>query len=336
MMYMYKLLFFNLMIISTLISISTMSWFTAWIGLEVNLMSFIPLMKQYQNKHSAESAIKYFIIQAMASSILLFSTCIYLNYINYKINLNFLSSIFINSALLLKMGAVPFHFWLPEICMGINWNLILILLTWQKISPMILLFYSMYSINFISIIILLSSLISSLQGMNQTHISKIMAYSSINHMSWMISTLMNSITIWLYYFCIYSIINSSIMIIFYQNKIFQLNQLSKILSLNKKLKLFFMMNFFSLAGLPPFLGFFPKWITINFMIKTNLITLSFFLITFTLISLYFYMRITFPTVSLTTEKSLIKTFNKFQIFNFLLNFISLMGILMCMILKSFY
>nr|YP_009112317.1 NADH dehydrogenase subunit 2 [Eucryptorrhynchus brandti]AIY61443.1 NADH dehydrogenase subunit 2 [Eucryptorrhynchus brandti]AJT57321.1 NADH dehydrogenase subunit 2 [Eucryptorrhynchus brandti]ALF04088.1 NADH dehydrogenase subunit 2 [Eucryptorrhynchus brandti] len=337
MMNFYKFLFINLMFSSTLISISSTSWFNAWIGLEMNLLSIMPLMKSSNNKFSAEATIKYFIIQAMASSILLFSILIYTNLKIFNMNSMLpLSSILINSSLLMKMGAAPFHFWLPEVLSGLNWQINFIILTWQKIAPMILLSYTILLPSFLSIIIILSSLISGIFGLNQICLRKILAFSSINHMSWMISIIMNSLNTWIYYFIIYSIINFNMIIIFNKYQIFFMNQLNKLFTNNKTMKFIFMLNFLSLGGLPPFLGFFPKWMTINFLINKNFFTLSFILIIFTLISLYFYLRITFSSFTLNSTESLINTFNKISFIHFFINLISLMGLLICFITSNFY
>nr|QJQ25919.1 NADH dehydrogenase subunit 2 [Niphades castanea] len=332
----YKLLFFNTMTIGILITISSISWLTTWIGLEINLLSIMPLMKNHNNKYSAEASIKYFIVQAMASAIFLFSIVIFSNIKNFNFDMNSISSMIMNSALLLKMGAAPFHFWFPEVMSGLNWEMTYILMTLQKIAPMMLISNTKYSPMFISIIIIISSMISGLQGMNQMCLRKIMAYSSINHVSWMISALLNSANIWFYYFIIYCVINFNIIIIFNNFNIYYMNQLSKIFSFNKKIKFFFMLNFLSLGGLPPFLGFFPKWMVINHMINNNFYTLMIILIIFTLISLYIYMRITFSSFSINSEESLMKMYKKNYFLSFFTNFLSLTGLIACITAINFF
>nr|ARH54996.1 NADH dehydrogenase subunit 2 [Dorytomus tortrix] len=328
-------MFLMMMALSTMIAISSMSWFVTWIGLEINLLSIMPLMKSFKDKYATEATIKYFIIQAMASSILLLSIIMFISTSKLGIEYITAASLVMNTALLLKLGAAPFHFWFPEVISGLNWEMVFILMTWQKIAPMILLSYSTHAITFLSIIIIFSSMVSGLQGINQTCLRKILAYSSINHVSWMIAAILNSVTVWVYYFIIYCIINTNILVILYMHKIYFINQLSMIFSKNKKIKFFFMLNFLSLGGLPPFLGFFPKWITMNFMIKNEYYTLSVILIIFTLISLYFYLRITFSSFNFNSEESLIKIFNKMSFFQFFTNLISLMGLVVCSIYTNF-
>nr|ARH54741.1 NADH dehydrogenase subunit 2 [Trigonopterus sp. 3 AH-2016] len=305
MMNLYKILFFNLIILSSMISISTMSWFSAWMGLEMNLLAIIPIMKTKKNKLSAEACIKYFIIQAMASSMLLFSVIMFTNmYLNKSTSINLSPAILSNLALLLKMGAAPLHFWLPEVISGLNWFSIFIILTWQKIAPMILLSYNLSNPLLLSAIAISSSLVSGIQSMNLVCLRKIMAYSSINHMGWMLCAMISSINLWLYYFLIYSLINLSIMTLMNKFQIFFLSQLSKMISENKMLKFMFMLNFLSLGGLPPFLGFLPKWLTLNFLINMNFLTLSMLMVLSTLITLFIYMRLTFSSLTLLNQETL--------------------------------
>nr|ARH54182.1 NADH dehydrogenase subunit 2 [Coleoptera sp. 1 AH-2016] len=327
------MLFINLLMTSTFISISSLTWITAWIGLEINLLTIMPLMKISLNKHSSEAMMKYFITQALASTILLLSILIF--YKNSQFLENMINpSILINSSLMMKMGAAPFHFWLPEVSTGLNWKMVFTLLTWQKIAPMILLSYEFSNLYFLSMIIVSSTIIGSFYGMNQTCLRKIFTYSSINHTSWMIASIFSSMDIWLYYFLIYTTINFNIMIIFSSYKIFYTNQLNKLLSYNKTMKLLLMMNLLSLGGLPPFLGFLPKWLTINFMTMNNYYFISLILIIFSLISLYFYIRISFPSLTLNHSESLMNLPKQKNNFFLFLNIINLMSLTLIFLMMN--
>nr|ARH54780.1 NADH dehydrogenase subunit 2 [Trigonopterus sp. 8 AH-2016] len=330
-------MFFSLLVVSTMITISAISWFTAWIGLEMNLLSIIPLMQTKFNKFSAEASIKYFIIQAMASSILLFSIIMnsYMNFLSF--NLSSFSALTMDLALILKMGAAPLHFWLPEVISGLNWSMVLITLTWQKIAPMILLSYCNSSPLFLSTIIIMSSAVGGVLGLNQVCLRKFMAFSSINHMGWMISTLMCSMHLWFYYFLIYCFLSAMIILMFYKFNLFFMNQISKLLSYNKNLKIIFMLNFLSLGGLPPFIGFFPKWVSVNFLILNNYIALSLILVIFTLISLYFYTRITLSTITMNSCESLLTpTIKSSAFWPFFMNFLTATSLVMCFNMTSMF
>nr|QCC71382.1 NADH dehydrogenase subunit 2 [Altica viridicyanea] len=324
----YKILFFSTLVIGTLITISAYSWFSMWIGLEINLLSIIPLMKSPSNQYPTEAMIKYFTIQALASSLILFTIISSLNlydflpqYMNYSMMMT------LNSAFFMKLGAAPFHAWFPEVSEGLNWFNNLIIYTWQKLAPMILL---MYNINFMfySIVIILSSLIGSLMGFNQISLRKILAYSSINHIAWMLASLLNFKTLWSIYFSIYTIMNISIIMIFSNLNIFFSSQINMSLNFNKLLKLLFLMNFFSLGGLPPFLGFLPKWLVIEALISNNSYGLSIILIFLTLVTLYFYIRLTFSTLMFSSDEILIYSNWKVSKIIFF-NFITLFGLLIC-------
>nr|UFR82851.1 NADH dehydrogenase subunit 2 [Goliathus goliatus]UFR82890.1 NADH dehydrogenase subunit 2 [Mecynorhina torquata ugandensis] len=292
----YKILFYITLILGTLISISSYSWMGMWMGLEVNLLSIIPLMSSTKNMMTSEAALKYFITQTLASTIFLFSVILSSLYFSFNLNTSNYITLIMNTSLLTKMGAAPFHFWFPEVMEGLNWLNSTIMLTWQKIAPMILIMYSNKNSLYLIIIITISMLISGIMGINQTSLRKILAYSSINHIGWMLSAILISSSIWSYYFIIYCFITINITLMFKILNIFYMNQLYISLNSNPIIKFFFMLNFFSLGGLPPFLGFLPKWLLINSLILSNLYFLTFMMTILTLITLYFYIRIMFSAL----------------------------------------
>nr|YP_009139854.1 NADH dehydrogenase subunit 2 [Galeruca daurica]AKG49876.1 NADH dehydrogenase subunit 2 [Galeruca daurica] len=330
MLKLYKILFFNTMLIGSLISISAYSWFNMWIGLEINLLSIIPLMKSNKNIFPAEASLKYFITQTLASTIILFTMILSLISSDYiPNNTDYWLMMMMNSALLTKLGAAPFHAWFPEVMEGLNWMNNLILLTWQKLAPMVLIMYNLKMMWFLMFIIMTSSIISGIMGFNQTSLRKIMAYSSINHISWMLAGMLNSKLIWLTYFIIYFLISLNIVIIFHQFNLFNVNQLFYSMNSNKLTKLFFIFNFLSLGGLPPFLGFLPKWIVIDNLVLNQMYSLSLILIMSTLITLYFYIRLTFSTLTILMSENLIKPTKLNNFIWLFLNLFTLLSLFLC-------
>nr|ARH54195.1 NADH dehydrogenase subunit 2 [Coleoptera sp. 2 AH-2016] len=328
----YKYMFFLTMISGTLISMSSYSWMSMWIGLEINLLAIIPLLKSSKNIFPSESAIKYFITQAITSAIIMFTIVWNLNYYEYPLTAQSHSiSMILSSALLTKMGAAPFHFWFPEVMDGLNWTNNIIMLTWQKIAPFILIMYNMKLNFFFSVIIISSAIIGGIMGLNQISIRKIMAYSSINHIAWMLSSLMNSHSIWLIYFTIYSFISLTLIINLINSKCFFLKQMYSTMNMNKSMKLFFLFSFLSLGGLPPFLGFFPKWLTINNLIENKFYIMSLLLIMSTLITLFFYIRITFSSMTLKSSEFINNKFIfKPKFSTSMINSFNLTGLILCM------
>nr|YP_010254104.1 NADH dehydrogenase subunit 2 [Scaphidium formosanum]QTZ18645.1 NADH dehydrogenase subunit 2 [Scaphidium formosanum] len=335
MLNLFKLLFLSSVIIGSMISISSNSWMGMWLGLEINLLSIIPLMNTSSNPLSSEASMKYFITQAIASTLIILAIIL--------MSLDFLSTLFkesplmyvFNSGLMTKMGAAPFHFWFPEVLEGLAWMNCLIFLTWQKLAPMILIFYNINNFYF-SFIIISCLMISGIIGFNQISMRKILAYSSINHIGWMLGAMFFQESIWLLYFSIYSAL--SILLTLYLNffNIFMLKQLFSNLNKNLTLKMFFLFNFFSLAGMPPFIGFLPKWLTINALIQEKFYLLTFIMLISTLITIFYYIRITIP--SLTMNYSQINYFKKFSIkqiwFN-IFNFTNLSSLILCTALFNF-
>nr|AOY39120.1 NADH dehydrogenase subunit 2 [Georissidae sp. BMNH 840458] len=324
-------MFINILFFSTMITISSMSWFGMWIGLEINLLSIIPLMNNLKNPLSSEASMKYFITQALASMILLFS----LIFMSLNILNNYMMMLILNSSLLTKIGMPPFHFWFPEVMEGLNWFNCLILLTWQKIAPMIMLMYN-YTLSYFYVIIIISMLISGIMGLNQISLRKILTYSSMNHLAWMITSMMFNETLWLYYLLIYIFINFNLIILFMKFNLFYLSQLFQIMNNSINMKIFFMMNFFSLGGLPPFLGFLPKWLTIQLMIENKMFMISTFMVLTTLLTLFFYMRISMSFILFNTNNLNIQPMNMSNKYiNFSFNFIILNSMILLTLMFNF-
>nr|YP_010954667.1 NADH dehydrogenase subunit 2 [Dorcus curvidens]WMW30052.1 NADH dehydrogenase subunit 2 [Dorcus curvidens] len=300
-----KMIFGSFLALGTLVATSSYSWMGMWMGLEINLLSFIPLISTSKNMLPAESALKYFIAQVLASTILLLSIVVLSMKVFNLIESSFQSSLIFNTSLLLKMGAAPLHFWFPEVMEGLSWLNSMILLTWQKIAPMILLSYSSKTMMLLITSIISCMFVSGVMGQNHLSLRKIMAYSSINHIGWMIAATLYFEVVWMIYFLIYSVITLNIVIMLKKLNIFFMKQFTLMMNQEPTLKMFFILNFLSLGGLPPFLGFFPKWLTIQVMINESFYFLAIVMIVATLATLYFYMRITFSTLVLSMNSTLL-------------------------------
>nr|QEJ81438.1 NADH dehydrogenase subunit 2 [Stenocladius sp. FM17] len=290
----YKMMFMTMIFMSTMISISSNSWLMMWIGLEINLLSIMPIMNMNKNILSSESSIKYFMTQVMASKIIMMSIVLMMWKFNTSSSMFYKSNLLMimNSSFLMKMGMAPFHFWFPEVIEGQSWNNCLLLLTWQKLTPMILFMINNSMMIFISMVIMSSMIVSGIMGINQTSLRKIMAYSSINHMGWMMSTMMMSKTIWLMYFVVYSTISVSLITMFIKNKLNFIKQIFNKMGKSQMNKILFSMNFFSIMGLPPFMGFLPKWLSIQALIVNNMYMITIMMMMSTMVMMFTYMRIT--------------------------------------------
>lgn len=279
-----KIIFLTLLIFRTLISISASNWLSIWIGLELNLFSIIPILNFKSSIYSIEATIKYFLIQAFASILLLI----------FLINKNFLffnnNNLLIIIPLLIKLRLIPFHLWLPSIIEGLNWISCLLITTWQKISPLIIISYLNINKNLIFLITLIS--INSIFGLNQNSIRKVLAISSINNSTWILFAILINEKLWINYFLIYSIINFLIIKILNDFNINYINQI-KFFNLNFFFKLNILILIFSIIGLPPIIGFLIKWILIKTLIYNNIYIIIIILIILTILNLIFYIKITY-------------------------------------------
>nr|ASS30692.1 NADH dehydrogenase subunit 2 [Stemonopa insignis] len=295
----------------TILSISAPSWFGAWIGLELNLLSFIPLITKNKNQYSSEAALKYFLIQALGSALIIFSA-------STMLLMKDLSTIMMTAPLLLKLGAAPFHFWFPQIMEGLSWPQAIILMTIQKIAPIFLLSY-LIKLDTVFYIILtsgvLSAVIGSLMGLNQTSLRKILAFSSINHMAWLLMSLTISEKVMILYFIFYCLISSSVALLFYLHQTYYFSHLINQNNLPNNFKALTSMSLLSLGGLPPFTGFFPKWIVVQEMSTSLLFMPLIILLLSALITLYFYLRISVSFFTLSSPKiKFLAHFSPFELY----------------------
>nr|QHF17687.1 NADH dehydrogenase subunit 2 [Trichiosoma vitellina] len=316
------------MIMSTMITINSISWISAWMGMEINLMSFIPLM-MLKNKlmKSANLMMMYFMIQASSSCLLMFMI------IMYKMETMFIKmsmmNTFIQLSLLMKMGAAPFHWWTPKIIFSMNWKNCFILLTWQKLNPLMLI--SMTNMSYLMYYsIIMSTIIGAILGLNQTSLKLIIAYSSINHISWMMISIMINMVTFIMYFIIYSITILIISLMMNNMNINYLNQLFKNNNMNMYNKINILSLMMSMGGIPPFIGFLPKFKILMLMIKNQLIMESMIFIFFSLINLMYYLN---PMISmlLLSKMSSKWTMTKFNFMKYMFLFM-LMNFMMMMIM----
>nr|UQJ75183.1 NADH dehydrogenase subunit 2 [Epicalotermes aethiopicus] len=332
-----KILLLTTLIGGILISISSNSWLGAWMGLEINLMSFIPLMTSQDNIFTTEASLKYFIIQALASATLLFlvvmKTLVSLNLPTGGEEYDYLIAI----PLLLKVGAAPLHWWFPSVMEGLSWTNCLLVMTLQKMAPLMLISY-LIEINAVTIgIIMTSVVIGSMGGMNQTSTRKILTYSSINHTGWMLMALLGGSNLWVLYFTIYSLLTSAVVMITKTFNISFINQTMAAMS-KKSTKFMLFTSLLSLGGLPPFIGFLPSWIVIQVMIVNNLKFMMVIMVIASLATLYYYLRMCYSSFMILHEeiKWVIWPHKEKLNFNYsvILASLSMMGLIGCTMIMN--
>nr|YP_009699959.1 NADH dehydrogenase subunit 2 [Leptaulax koreanus]QEK77352.1 NADH dehydrogenase subunit 2 [Leptaulax koreanus] len=322
---------FSLLLTFSIIGmISSFSWFMIWISMEINLLAFITFMFMKNSKSMAEASIKYFLIQAVSSIMFLMSILMFFMTSNYHLNLEYLTI----SALLIKLGIAPFHSWFPEVIEGMTWSLAFLLMTLQKIGPFMLISYINTSSLFIYMTATLSAIMGGIQGLSQSSILKILGFSSITQNGWLLITINLSTKIWSIYFLIYTLILLNIITLLKKYKILKIYDLNS-LKTNNWMILFMIMNMFMISGLPPFIMFLAKWMTIQLMIMDNSLIFALLLLSFTLISMYIYLQMIYSIIMISSMENL--TFWQKKMFSYPLNFkMSLLFFLLMISVLPYY
>lgn len=147
----------------------------------------------------------------------------------------------------------------------------------------------------------------------------------------MLLAIINNELLWITYFILYSILSISIILIFNNFKLFHFNQIFNLSIINPYIKFFIFLNLLSLGGLPPFLGFLPKWLVIQNLVEINQIFILFIAVCLTLVTLYYYLRISYSIYILNYNKNSWLLINQHNNNNLTLiltiNFISIIGLL---------
>nr|UFQ23660.1 NADH dehydrogenase subunit 2 [Equus asinus] len=286
--------------LGTMIVMASSHWLMIWIGFEMNLLAIIPILMKKYNPRAMEASTKYFLTQATASMLLMMAIIINLMHSGQwtitKV-FNPTASIIMTLALAMKLGLTPFHFWVPEVTQGISLTSGLILLTWQKLAPMSILYQISPSINLNILLTMavLSILVGGWGGLNQTQLRKIMAYSSIAHMGWMAAILVYNPTLTMLNMLIYIMMTLTMFMLFIHSSSTTTLSLSHTWNKAPLITTLILITLLSMGGLPPLSGFMPKWMIIQELTKNSSIILPTLMAIMALLNLYFYMRLTYST-----------------------------------------
>nr|YP_009127056.1 NADH dehydrogenase subunit 2 [Anodonta lucida]AHJ59871.1 NADH dehydrogenase subunit 2 [Anodonta lucida] len=313
-----KLLFMFLMVSSTCLVMSSSNWLATWMGLEINMLGYIPLVFLKGSTSESEAAVKYLIPQSVGSTMFI-SSAIMSNYLDN-------TQIFMVIAMCLKLGVAPLHFWFPPVMATLQLVPAFILLTWQKIAPvMVITSLNPLVIKLTMPIAVISALWGGVGGINQTDIRSLLTYSSIGHTGWMLVSTISNPSIVFTYLMIYILINTSIYIFLAKEDTKSYKQLFSSKEPTKALIL--AISLLSLAGLPPLTGFVMKLLVLVFTEAELFIILG--LVAGALMSLFYYLSLTFSTLTSVSKINLIKyTMNpKMSLMFFLLQILPLTTIL---------
>nr|WMN13953.1 NADH dehydrogenase subunit 2 [Eumicrotremus orbis] len=283
--------------LGTTMTFASSHWFMAWMGLEMNTLAIIPLMAQHHHPRAVEATTKYFLIQATGAATLLFASTTNawltgqwdIQQMHHPLPVTL-----ITLALALKVGLAPLHSWLPEVLQGLDLTTGLILSTWQKLAPFTLLL-QIHPTNSTLLVFLglTSTLIGGWGGLNQTQLRKILGYSSVAHLGWMILILQFSPSLTLLTLFIYILMTFSTFLVFKLNSSTTINSLATSWAKAPTLMALAPLMLLSLGGLPPLTGFMPKWLILQELTKQDLAATATLTALTALLSLYFYLRLSY-------------------------------------------
>nr|AJG04493.1 NADH dehydrogenase subunit 2 [Thripadectes flammulatus]AJG04494.1 NADH dehydrogenase subunit 2 [Thripadectes flammulatus]AJG04495.1 NADH dehydrogenase subunit 2 [Thripadectes flammulatus]AJG04496.1 NADH dehydrogenase subunit 2 [Thripadectes flammulatus] len=286
------------LILGTTITISSNHWTMAWTGLEINTLAILPLISNPHHPRAIEATTKYFLVQATASTLLLFSSttnALFTGQWDITQLTHPISCLLMTTAISIKLGLVPFHFWFPEVLQGSSLTTGLLLSTVMKFPPISLFLLTSPSLNntLLTILAITSTALGGWMGLNQTQIRKVLAFSSISHLGWMTIIIIYNPKLTLITFYLYCLMTATIFMTLKTTKTLKLSSMmtawTKIPSLSATL----MLTLLSLAGLPPLTGFLPKWLIIQELTKQEMTSMATIIALLSLLGLFFYLRLAY-------------------------------------------
>nr|YP_003354968.1 NADH dehydrogenase subunit 2 [Venustaconcha ellipsiformis]ACQ91037.1 NADH dehydrogenase subunit 2 [Venustaconcha ellipsiformis] len=278
------------LLMSTLLATSSSNMLFVWLMMELNTLSFIPIIMVTHDITETETSIKYLIPQTLGSNLFLVSS--------FLIYTQIQSSPLASIALLLKAGSAPIHMWFPPVMHSINLMAGFIMLTWQKVMPLSLL--TNHELAYPPIIIasaMMSALWGSIAGLNQTNLMTLMSFSSINHLGWLLMGSTINLTMTMNYLSAYTLTLTPIYLFMQTHMTKTHSKFMTSLTINNHYQLILMLTLLSMAGMPPMAMFVVKLPIMIAIMTKSLTTTLMPLILSTSISLYFYLSL---TLTLTT------------------------------------
>ena len=249
------------------------------------MLLFIPILRFSNYKKNPDMiGLKYFFTQSLASIILFVSVLI----IIILSDTLFKFSIILRIRLAWKLGIPPFHIWLFNLIIELDWALFFIISSWQKILPYYLI--RQIILEWQDFLILTSLITSIIMALNQRSVKKLLIISSIFTSGWVLRSMAFIKIWWLLFFSFYCVILFFCSLIFFVNKI----RVSERMALSEirvieKVRTFFLLM--SIGGLPPFLGFYIKLFILLILLQNIKVFILLCLVIASVVILYLYLRL---------------------------------------------
>ena len=317
-----------LAVLGMMVMVSGYSLLTLYLGLEILSLSLYTLIAIARERAGAvEAALKYFVLGAIASGLLLYGMSMIYG-ISGSINItdiaNFATSanlasretlilnfglVFLVIGIAFKLGAVPFHMWVPDVYQGAPSAVTLFLSTVPKIAAVAMLVRILvdglgamhaYWADLFIVLAVLSIALGSVVALMQTNIKRMLAYSTISHVGFImlgfVTGVVSGYGAAVFYVLVYVLMSLAAfgIIILLNKKGFEADQISDFKGLSKHSPWFALMMLvimLSMAGVPPFIGFYAKFFILQQVISAGFVTLAVVAVVFAVISAYYYLQI---------------------------------------------
>jgi len=312
-------------VVGMMVMASAANLLTLYVGLELFSLSLYAMVAFFRDSRIAsEAAIKYFILGGLASAILLYAMSLLygltgsleIAVIAEKLamldqgNLGLtLAIVLVVVGLAFKLGAVPFHMWVPDVYQGSPTSVTAYLAAAPKIAAFAMVIRLLVDTlqvgheqwqGMLIILALLSVSVGNVVAIAQSNIKRMLAYSTISHMGFFLFGILSGIASGygasLFYVLIYAVMSVGAfgLILWLSDKDNEYDQISDFQGLSQRspmLAFLMLMLMFSMAGIPPFAGFFAKFSVIMSLIQVELIWVAVVAVLLAVIGAYYYLRI---------------------------------------------
>ena len=319
--------FYLLLLFATLgmmLLVSAGNLITVFLGLELlTLSSYALVALNRDSSLSSEAAIKYFVLGALASGLILYGmSMIYgatvsldLATIHASIgnvahpNLLAFGTVFLIAGIAFKFGAAPFHMWLPDVYQGAPTSITLFISSASKLAAFGMAYRLLegamggmheYWTVMLSVIAVLSLAVGNIVAIAQTNLKRMLAYSTISHIGFMLLGFVNGtaegFAAAMFYMICYALMATAafgIMMLLARAG-FEAEEIDDFKGLNQRNPWYAGMmaiSMFSLAGIPPLFGFFAKLMVLKVVIDAGQMWLAIVAIIFAIIGLFYYLRV---------------------------------------------
>ena len=306
------------------VMVSAGHFLTAYIGLELLSLSLYAMIAlRRDSADAAEAALKYFVLGALASGLLLYGiSMVYgatgsLEFASVLANaydgqantwLLKLGLVFIVVAVAFKLGAVPFHMWVPDVYQGAPTSVAAFVGTVPKIAAVVFAFRILVTglgttVNdwtpMLAILAVASLLVGNLAAIMQSNIKRMLAYSTGSHMGFILLAFMAGaigFTAGLYYaiaYVVMGLVGFGVLMLL-SNEAFECEEISDLAGLNQRhawYAFLMLLAMFSMAGIPPLMGFYAKFAVIKALLSQGFVWISVFAVVMSLIGAFYYLRV---------------------------------------------